>query len=46
MTWNVFVVDSEGNCDKINSVPYTLSNLAEFLTGLDVDIRSILLLPA
>lgn len=46
LMWNVYLVDENGECTKVNSIPYSISDLAVFLAELDLPVASILLLPA
>lgn len=44
--WNVFLTDSDGNCDRVNTTrPYSIADVEEFMDGLTTPVTAVLLLP-
>lgn len=43
--WNVYVVDMEGKCLQVNSVPYTPPQVAAALQELKFPVNTVLLVP-
>lgn len=44
--WDVFIADSDGNCDQINDTPYSIGELGLFLSECEWPISAVLLFPA
>jgi hypothetical protein len=44
--WNVYLIDTAGNCDRINDQPYSLRDVESFLDGLGIPLTAVLLTPA
>ena len=44
--WDVYVVNHDGICDKVNDFPFTLRDLDRFLAAVGSEVPSLFLLPA
>lgn len=45
--WNVFVIDPDGNCKQVNSEPYAMEDVCEFIREVCdlLALSSVLILP-
>ena len=43
--WNMYVVSDDGECEKVNSEPYSAEQVAVFLDEMQFDVASVMLMP-